>query len=918
MAPDETAASDLSPWHALPTGEIAQQLHVDPALGLDPAEVAGRLGTYGPNRLPQGRKQGPFLRFLGQFNNILIYVLLAAGFIKLMLSLWLDASIIFAVVILNSLLSFLQEGRAEKALDSIRDMLSAEARVLRGAEARLIPAEDLVPGDIVLLESGDKIPADLRLIEARNLRTEEAALTGESVPAEKTTAPVPAKATVGDRENMAFSGTMVVSGRATGIVVATGSQTELGRINQMLAEVKTFETPLLRQIKKFGYVITAAIAIISVLLFAWGHWLGHKTFVELFQAVVGIAVSLIPEGLPALITITLAIGVQRMAKRHAIIRRLPAVETLGSVSRICSDKTGTLTLMEMMVTSVVVADTGYTVTGNGYAPEGEVSENGVPVGSVIGAEPGVLALMGRVSLLCNDAVLFEEDGKWKVEGDPTEGALFPFAAKLGMDRAVEVAAAPRIDGIPFESEHKFMATLNRAADGEMLLVKGAPEVILDHCDRQQMADGPVPLDRGYFMREGDRLAAQGERVLGLAWLPNPALAVGGLGPQHLPRTLVLLGLVGLMDPPRREAVEAVRECHQGGIRVTMITGDHKITAAAIAQMLGIGDGKTAVAGTEIEAMNDAALQECVRNVDVFARASPEHKLRLVKAIQANRQVVAMTGDGVNDAPALKKADIGVAMGIKGTEVTKEAAGMILADDNFASISAAVREGRTVYNNIEKAMLFLLPTNIAQGSVIAVAILFAFTLPITAPQVLWVNMVTSVALGLVISFEPHEADVMLRPPRPIDRPIVTGFGIWRILFVGATLVLYTLAAFFSMKWQGASDPLARTAAVNAITVGQVFYLLNSRSLIGSSLSLRAHRGNPVLWYGIATVAVLQLLFTYAPPFHAIFDTAALPLEAWLWLFVGGVLVFLVVELEKLVIRSIPALRDSAVSFHETRN
>ncbi|TCM14394.1 calcium-translocating P-type ATPase [Novosphingobium sp. PhB165] len=907
MSPVETTEPDNALWHAMSVAQVTQQFRVDPVNGLDTHEASDRLRIYGLNRLPQGKKKGPLIRFLAQLNNILIYVLLAAGFIKLMLSLWLDASIIFAVVVLNSLLGFVQEGRAEKALDSIRDMLSAEARVRRGGEARLIPAENLVPGDIVLLESGDKIPADLRLVETKNLRTEEAALTGESVPAEKTSEPVPAQATVGDRENMAFSGTMVVSGRASGIVVASGSQTELGRINQMLAEVKTVETPLLRQIKTFGYVITASIAIISVLLFAWGHWLGQKTFVELFQAVVGIAVSLIPEGLPALITITLAIGVQRMAQRHAIIRRLPAVETLGSVARICSDKTGTLTLMEMMVTSLVTADSSYEITGNGYAPEGSVMAQG----KSIDATTEVLRQIGRVSLLCNDAELFEEDGKWKVEGDPTEGALFPLAFKFGMDRAKERLAAPRIDAIPFESEHKFMATLNRAADGDMLLVKGAPEVILEHCNRQQTATGPVPLDRERFMREGDRLAGQGERVLGLAWLPQPGLAAGTLAPDRLPKTLILLGLVGLMDPPRKEAVDAVKECHDGGIRVTMITGDHKITAAAIAKMLGIGDGRTAVAGTEIEAMNDAALQECVREVDVFARASPEHKLRLVKAIQANRQIVAMTGDGVNDAPALKKADIGVAMGIKGTEVTKEAAGMILADDNFASISAAVKEGRTIYNNIEKAMLFLLPTNIAQGGVIAVAILFAFTLPITAPQVLWVNMVTSVALGLAISFEPHEVDVMQRPPRETDRPIVTGFGIWRILFVGAALVLYTLATFFWMKGQGVSDTLARTAAVNAITVGQAFYLLNSRYLLDSSLKLRAHMDNPVLWYGIGIVVILQLMFTYVPPFQAIFDTEGLSVSAWLWLLAGGAIVFLVVELEKFVIRSVPALRRAAL-------
>jgi magnesium-transporting ATPase (P-type) len=893
-------------WHAMSREEVENKLRVDPSLGLDAAEAAERLKTYGPNRLPQGKKKGPLIRFLAQFNNILVYVLLIAGFIKLMLSLWLDASIIFAVVILNSLLGFLQEGRAEKALDSIRNMLSAEARAVRGGETRLIAAEDLAPGDIVLLESGDRIPADLRLIDTRNLRTEEAALTGESVPAEKTTDVVAAKATVGDRENMAFSGTMVVSGRATGVVVATGNQTELGQINQMLAEVSALETPLLRQIKKFGYSITVVIAVISVLLFSWGHWLGHMTFVELFQAVVGIAVSLIPEGLPALITITLAIGVQRMAQRNAIIRRLPAVETLGSVSRICSDKTGTLTLMEMMVTSIVAAEEAYEVTGDGYSPKGEIKQGGTALRKM----PEVLVLMGRVSALCNDAELVQDEGKWKVEGDPTEGALYPFATKLGMDRAAETAAAPRIDAIPFESEHKFMATLNRSADGEMLLVKGAPEVIIEHSDRQQTAKGPAPLDRDRFSREGDRLAAQGERVLGLAWLPDPGLKPGRLRPEDLPKTLILLGLVGLMDPPRKEAIEAVKECHGGGIRVTMITGDHKITAAAIAKMLGIGDGTTAVAGAEVEAMTDATLQDRVRDVDVFARASPEHKLRLVKAIQANGQIVAMTGDGVNDAPALKKADIGVAMGIKGTEVTKEAAGMILADDNFASISAAVKEGRTVYNNIEKAMLFLLPTNVAQGAVIAVAILFVFTLPITAPQVLWVNMVTSVALGLVISFEPHETDVMLRPPRAVDRPIVTRFGIWRILFVGAALVIYTLAAFFWMKAEGAEDAMARTAAINAITLGQVFYLLNSRYLLDSSLSLGAHSGNPYLWYGVGAVVVLQLLFTYAPPFHAIFGNESLPLWVWPWLVGGGILFFLVVELEKFAIRSRPALRQAA--------
>jgi len=907
---EETRNASLSPpWHAQGVAQVLERLTTDPALGLDASEAAARLDRYGPNRLPAGKKRGPFMRFLSQLNNVLVYVLLGAGFAKVMLDLWVDAGIIFGVVLINALLGFIQEGKAEKALDSIRNMLSAEARTVRGGETRIIPAEELVPGDIVLLESGDKIPADLRLAEVKNLRTEEAALTGESVPADKSTDPVPAKATVGDRHSMGFSGTMVVSGRATGVVVATGTDTELGRINALLAGVSALETPLLRQIKKFGYAITAVIGVVSVLVFAYGKWVKGMDLVELFQAVIGIAVSVIPEGLPAIITIALAIGVQRMASRNAIIRRLPAVETLGSVSRICSDKTGTLTLMEMMVVSAATAETEYQVSGNGYAPEGEVTKDGQPA-----VQDPVMDLMGRVSMLCNDAVLLHEDGVWKVQGDPTEGALYPFATKLGMDRQAETQSLPRVDAIPFESEHKFMATLHRSADGrEILFAKGAPEVIMGHCDRQQTASGEaVPLDREHFMRVSDRMAGQGERVLALAWIENPGLAAGSLGPADLPRNLVLLGLIGLLDPPRQEAIEAVQACHDGGIRVTMITGDHKITAAAIAKMLGIGDGKTAVAGAEIEEMNDAALQETVRDVDVFARASPEHKLRLVKAIQANKQIVAMTGDGVNDAPSLKKADIGVAMGIKGTEVTKEAAGMILADDNFASITAAVKEGRTVYNNIEKAILFMLPTNVAQALVIAVAIFFGFTLPITAPQVLWVNMVTSVALGLVIAFEPHELDVMRRAPRAVDRPILTGFGIWRVVFVGLALLAYTLVAFFWMQGQGASDDLARTVAVNAITIGQVFYLLNSRFLLDSSFSIRAHLGNRYLPMGIGAVVVLQLLFTYAPPLQALFHTEPIPLHVWPWLFLGGFVFFLIVELEKLVIRASPSMSRAVTS------
>jgi len=905
--------TEITAWHAVPADQVIGRLKTDPAAGLDAAEASRRLSQYGPNRLPEGKQRGPLMRFFAQLNNILVYVLLGAGFVKLMVGLWLDAAVILGVVIINALLGFFQEGKAEKALDSIRNMLSAEARTIRGRETRLIPAEELVPGDVVLVESGDRIPADLRLVDVKNLRTEEAALTGESVPIDKTTEAVAAKATVGDREGMAFSGTLVSSGRGTGVVVGTGSNTELGRINQLMAGVSALDTPLLRQIKKFGYAITAVIAVVAVIVFAYGRWVRGMDFVAMFQAVVSIAVSVIPEGLPALITVTLAIGVQRMAQRNAIIRRLPAVETLGSVSRICSDKTGTLTLMEMMVGSAVTAGAAYKITGQGYAPEGEVLKDG----AAAGADP-VLRLMGRVSMLCNDAELHREEGAWKVEGDPTEGALYPFGNKLGLERPAEQGAYPRIDAIPFESEHRFMATLHKDAAGKQsLLVKGAPEVILEHCNRQATSTGQaVPLDRGHFERSSDELAAQGERVLALAWLEDPGVAAGNLGPADLPKNLVLLGLIGLLDPPRTEAIEAVSECHAGGIRVTMITGDHKITAAAIAKMLGIGDGRTAITGAEIEEMDTATLQDQVRDVDVFARASPEHKLRLVKAIQANKQIVAMTGDGVNDAPSLKKADVGVAMGIKGTEVTKEAAEMVLADDNFASITAAVKEGRTVYNNIEKAMLFMLPTNVAQALVIMVAIFLGFTAPITAPQILWVNMVTSVALGLVISFEPHELDVMHRLPRAVDRPILDGFGVWRVVFVGLALLALTLWAFFWMKSKDAPDDLARAVAVNALVIGQVFYLLNSRYKLDSSLSFKAHLGNQYLLFGIVAVLILQLLFTYAPPLQTLFETAAIPLWVWPWLVLGGLVFFLVVEAEKLIVRisrptrTAPAMAEAA--------
>lgn len=890
-------------WHAVSKEVAVGELDSNLEAGLASADVPKRLERYGQNRLPTGGKRGPIARFLSQFHNVLIYVLLAAGLGKVFLGEWLDASVIFGVVFINGILGFVQEGKAEKALDSIRNMLSAEALAVRDGNQRMIPAEELVPGDIVLLQSGDKVPADIRLCEVKNLRIEEAPLTGESVPTEKTEAAVEEKAQIGDRKSMAYSGTLVVSGRARGIVVGTGGDTALGHINSMLSNVETMETPLLRQIEKFGKILTVIILIVCALTFAYGRLFLDETFVDMFKAVVGIAVSAIPEGLPAIVTITLAIGVQRMASRHAIIRRLPAVETLGSVSRICSDKTGTLTRNEMVVCSVSTAENTFEVSGDGYSPKGQITRDGVPVSSP------VVETMARASLLCNESSIHEEAGVWKLTGDPTEGALLPFAAKAGLDAAAETSAAPRTNMIPFESEHKFMAT----AHGSVLYVKGAPDVVMNYCSRQQLDSGSAaPIDRAFWETKNEEIASKGQRVLALAWVPEAVIDEASFNPAGLSRELVLLGLVGIIDPPREEAVEAVRQCHEGGIRVTMITGDHAITAASIGKMLGIGDGKSYITGSQIEEMDDDSLEAKCRRVDVFARTSPEHKLRLVRAMQAGGQVVSMTGDGVNDAPSLKQADIGVAMGIKGTEVSKEAADMVLADDNFASISAAVREGRTVYNNIEKAILFMLPTNGGQALTILAAIFLGLMLPITPPQILWINMVTSVTLALAISFEPHERDVMFRPPRRANQPLVNLFGIWRIAFISVLLLVFTFGTFFWLTRHNASVEFARTAAVNAMILGQVFYLVNSRFLFDSCFTLKALTGNWLIPAAIGGVAILQALFTYAPFMNGIFGSEPLPLSLWKWLLLGGVVFFVVVELEKTLVRLWFSKNDTAAS------
>jgi magnesium-transporting ATPase (P-type) len=881
-------------WHSLPAQDALAALNTAHD-GLSAGEAEKRLRQHGPNRLTPPHRRGPLMRFLLQFHNVLIYVLLASAAVTALLAHWVDTAVILGVVGINAVIGFIQEGKAEKALDAIRRMLSHEATVLRDGKRRVVAAEELVPGDIVQLVSGDKVPADLRLLHTKNLRIEEAALTGESTAVEKSPAAVDAHAVLGDRYCMAYSGTLVVYGQATGVVVATADATELGRISAMLEEVQEMTTPLLRQMERFGRWLTVAIMALAAITFLFG-WLVHNFHIgDMFLAAVSMAVAAIPEGLPAVLTITLALGVQRMARRNAIVRRLPAVEALGSVTTICTDKTGTLTKNEMTVQRVVTAAEVFEVSGTGYAPHGGFSVGGIEV-ELSGYEH-VQDLL-RAGLLCNDAALHEQGGIWSIAGDPTEGALIPLAMKAGMDARFEHEELPRTDVIPFESEHRYMATLHHDHAGHaFVFVKGAAEQVLAMCNRQRGVGEDEPLDLQYWQERMAGTGALGQRVLALAMKAVDA-GQRELGFADMEGGYALLGMVGISDPPREEAVAAVAACRAAGICVKMITGDHADTARAIAAQLGMGGGR-ALSGAELDALDDTALRQTVREVDVFARASPEHKLRLVEALQANGEVVAMTGDGVNDAPALKRADIGVAMGMKGTEVAKEAAEMVLADDNFATIARAVEEGRTVYDNIRKAIVFIMPTNGGEAGVVLLAIAFGMVLPITPVQILWVNMVSAVTLALALSFERAEPDVMRRAPRAPGEPILSRFMIWRIAFVSLLLALGTVALFL---WVNEHEGLetARTVAVNALVMGQIAYLFNCRYLLLPVRGWQDFTGNRYVLLSIAVLALLQAAFTYLPFMQHLFGVVALNADDWALILGFGVLLFAVIEIEKLLL------------------
>jgi magnesium-transporting ATPase (P-type) len=907
-APTSSPASPASPtpaWHALDDAQLAQALGLpaaDQAGGLSGAEAGRRLARFGPNRLPQQARRSAWVRFLLQFHNVLLYVMMAAAVVTAALGHWVDTGVLLAAVVINAVIGFIQEGKAEAALDAIRDMLSPRATVVRDGRRQEIDASELVPGDRVLLASGDRIPADLRLLAVHELRVEEAALTGESLPVAKQLPPVAADAPLGDRACMAYCGTLVVFGQATGVVVGTGSQTELGHIDTMLSQVEASTTPLLRQIDRFGRWLAVFILAFGAVTFAFGTGVRGIPASEMFMMVVALVASAIPEGLPAIMTVTLALGVQRMARRRAIVRRLPAVEALGAVTVICSDKTGTLTRNEMTVQRVMCADARFVVTGAGYVPEGQFQLNEKPV------DPQAHAALWQTlhaGVLCNDARMREEAaGVWQVEGDPTEGALLVLGSKAGLAHDALVAQWPRGSSIPFESEHRFMASANVAPDGQQwVFIKGAPERVMDFCTQAMGADGPVPLDVDDWRRMATDIAAQGLRLLALAVKPGDGrpLAMANVDAGALDGA-TLLALVGIVDPPRDEAIAAIRDCHTAGIRVKMITGDHAETARAIGAQLAIGVGKPALTGAEVELMDDDSLRRAVAEVDVFARASPEHKLRLVQALQANGQTVSMTGDGVNDAPALKRADVGVAMGLKGTEAAKEAGDIVLADDNFATIAKAVREGRAVYDNLRKFILFMLPTNGGEALIVIAAILFQLTLPLTAAQVLWINMVTSSALGLALAFEPAEPGIMRRRPRPPSAPLLSRLGVWRIVLVSVAMMVSGLGLFLWALGQGTSLEAARTMAVNTVVMAEMFYLLGSRHVTDTVLSREGLLGNPYVLLSLAACVPLQLAFTYWPFLQEVFGSAALTGTQWLWVVAAGSLTFWVVELEKAVLRA----------------
>jgi magnesium-transporting ATPase (P-type) len=910
------SASPASPagaavaWHALPVQEALSRLSSSDT-GLSSSEAQSRLGQYGPNALPRHKGDGALALLWRQIDNPLIWVLLASSVIAMVMGKVVDGGVVLGVVVLNTIIGFVQEFRAGKAIEALIEMVPETATVMRDHARVTIPAADLVPGDVVVLQSGDKVPADMRLLQLRNLKIEEAALTGESLPVEKGLQPGEPDAAIGDRHNLVFGGTLVTYGTGQAVVVATGLDTELGRISAMLKEATDLETPLTRALAVIAKYITIGIVVVTAVMIAFGLVRMYGQGVAPLEALkdtvifaIALAVGAIPEGLPAIVTITLAIGVQRMAARRAIVRKLPAVETLGSTTVICSDKTGTLTRNEMTVQALWTPAYALHVTGVGYEPTGELRQGDDVLAP---APPDVEALL-RDAALCNDATLLHQDGQWKLGGDPTEGALVVVAEKLGLRVAELRDRHPRLDAIPFESENKFMATLHGLPDGgQRIVLKGAPEIVLARCHRHN--DGSS-FDREAVLGEVDRLAGDGMRVLAFA-AKTPDAPLTGLRMEDVEDGFELIGVQGMIDPPRPEAIEAVRACHEAGIMVKMITGDHKTTAQAIGAQLGLDpEGRGALSGVQLSQMDAGELRRAADQVNVFARVAPEHKLALVRALQQEGHVVAMTGDGVNDAPALKQANIGVAMGITGTAVSKEASDIVLTDDNFASIAAAVEEGRHVYDNLIKSLAFVLPTNIGLALILMFAVIFfpfdgdTLLLPMQPTQLLWINLVAAVALALPLAFEAREPNIMSRPPRTPTQPVLSSFVVARTILVAVLMTAGSIGVFLYAYVgdieQGMSPEVAlaqaQTMAVTTVIVFQIFYMLNCRSLRNSVFEIGL-TSNPTVYIGTAAVLLLQLGFVYLPFMNWLFDTVPLDGRAWLTASLVGVMVLPVISAEK---------------------
>ncbi len=886
--------------HQIAADEAVALLDSDAHDGLDLFEIQARQQRFGPNSIPVRGGHGPLITFLLQFHQPLIYILLVAAAITTALHEFIDAGVIFAVVLVNAVIGFLQESKAAKALEALAKMTVTEARVLRSGRIQKIASVELVPGDIVLLQSGDKVPADLRLIQCRDLQIDESTLTGESVAVPKSHNQLPEETSLAERRNLAFSSTLVTYGQGRGIVFATGAATEVGRISTLVSTADILETPLTQKIAAFSRLLLVVILALATITFVVGVIRGQSTF-DMFMAAVALAVGAIPEGLPAAVTITLAIGVSRMARRRAIIRKLPAVETLGSTTIVCSDKTGTLTVNQMTVRKIYAAGQTFEVAGSGYGPEGVITAS---AGGGSFAENHAARECLLAGLLCNDSAIVQKEGRWEVEGDPTEGALITAARKARLNDRQVLESLPRVDSIPFESQYQYMATLHdREADAtRYVYVKGSAEALVPKCMSALDPSGqPVELDAASIHCQLEEMASQGLRVLAFARGEMPAEATA-IGHEDI-ADLAFLGLQGMIDPPRPEAIQAVRACQSAGIRVKMITGDHPVTASAIAEKLGLNAGSLATEAAtlvmtshQLADKSDQELIEIADKVTVFARATPEQKLRLVKALQANGHVVAMTGDGVNDAPALKQADIGVAMGRGGTEVAKEAADMILTDDNFATIEAAVEEGRGVFDNLTKFIVWTLPTNMGEGLVILAAVFAGVTLPLLPVQILWINMTTAVLLGLMLAFEPKEPDIMRRAPRDPKTPILDGTLILRICIVGFIMLV---GAFGSFEWalgQGLSDATARTVAVNVFVVVEIFYLFNCRSLTKSMFALGLFTNRWIV-VGVAVMVALQLAFTYVPLMNYLFHTAPIGWDAWWRILLTGVAAYVVIGIEK---------------------